>query len=312
METKAHYVLIGGFMVLAICMAVLFALWLGSVEREFDEYDVVFNERVSGLSDGAAVLFNGIDVGEVRDLQLAPDNPEQVIARVRVDQATPIKTDTKAELELQGVTGLAVIQFSGGRESSPLLKEISRKRVPQIQASLSPITKLLEGGGNIVASVQRLLTQENTDTVKRILDDVETLSDALADKDEEIVRTIENIAHASDQLAAFADTLDHKSAEIDRILEGADVFVNEDLQASLEEIDLVVADVRAFADELRSTLGDNRQAIDAFAQQGLGEAAATIAEGRRLIRTFDMILREMERDPARFFFGETRPVSSGN
>lgn len=312
METRAHYILIGAFMLLAIFMAVLFALWLGSVEREFDEYDVVFNERVSGLSDGAAVLFNGIDVGEVRDLKLDENNPERVIARVRVDQDTPIKLDTKAELELQGVTGLAVIQFSGGSPASPLLKEVSRRRPPQIQASLSPITRLLEGGGNIVASVQRLLTQENTDTVARILADVETITDALAQKDEEIIRTIENVATASDQLAAFADTLDERSAELESILQGADSFVNEDLQASLEEIDAVVSEARAFAEELRSTLGDNRAAIDAFAQQGLGEAAAAIAESRRLIRTMDQILREVERDPARFLFGETRPQAQSN
>jgi len=312
METRAHYILIGAFMLLAIFMAVLFALWLGSVEREFDEYDVVFNERVSGLSEGAAVLFNGIDVGEVRDLKLDADNPERVIARVRVDQDTPIKLDTKAELELQGVTGLAVIQFSGGSPASPMMKDVSRRRPPQIQASLSPITRLLEGGGNIVASVQRLLTQENTDTVARILADVETITDALAQKDEEIVRTIENVATASDQLAAFAETLDERSAELESILQGADSFVNEDLQASLEEIDAVVSEARAFAEELRSTLGDNRAAIDAFAQQGLGEAAAAIAESRRLIRTMDQILREVERDPARFLFGETRPQAQSN
>lgn len=313
METRAHYILIGAFMLSAILLTILFTLWLGSVERNYDEYDVVFNERVSGLSEGASVLFNGINVGEVRELQLAPHNPEQVIALVRVDQDTPIKTDTKAELELQGVTGLAVIQFSGGKQESPLLKDISRRRPrPQIQASLSPITKLLEGSGNIVASIQRLLTKDNTDAVARILEDVEVITTVLEDKEEEIARTIDNVARASDELAAFADTLEAKSAQIDSILGGADTFVNEDLQASLDEIDLVVADARAFAEELRSMLGENRGAIDAFAQQGLGEAAATVAESRRLIRTLDSILRELERDPARFFFGETRPQTRAN
>lgn len=312
METRAHYILIGAFMLSAIVLAILFTLWLGSVEREFDEYDVVFNERVSGLSEGAAVLYNGIDVGEVRDLQLAPENPEQVIARVRVERDTPIKIDTKAELELQGVTGLAVIQFSGGSRDSPMLKNITNQRVPQIQASLSPITKLLEGGGNIVASVQRLLTKDNTDTVARILADIETLSDALAEKEPEITRTIENIATASEQLAEFADTLEARSAQLESILDGADTLMNEDLQNTLAEIDLAVADARAFAEELRSTLGENRAAIDAFAQQGLGEAASAIAETRRLIRTTDAMIRELERDPARFFFGETRPQANSN
>ena len=312
METRAHYVLIGLFMLSILFLGILFALWLGSVEREFDEYDVVFNERVSGLSEGAAVLFNGIDVGEVSDLQLAPNNPEQVIARVRVNQDTPIKTDTQAELELQGVTGLAVIQFSGGKQDSPLLKDISRRRVPQIQASLSPITRLLEGGGNIVASVQRLLTRENTQTVTRILEDVEVISSALAAREGEITRTIDNIARTSDQIAELADTLDERSAQIESILAGTDRLVNEDMRQTMQDVDAVVAEAQVFAEELRSTLGENRAAIDAFAQQGLGEAAGAIADSRRLIRTMDLILRELERDPARFLFGETRPSVSAN
>ena len=138
------------------------------------------------------------------------DKPADAKADAKADADADTKTDTKAELELQGVTGLAVIQFSGGKSESPLLKNISRRQVPQIQASLSPITQLLEGSGNIVASVQRLLTPDNTQTVARILADIETITDAVAANEDDITRIIDNMAMASDQLADFADTLDER------------------------------------------------------------------------------------------------------
>src|SRR5512141_382988 len=116
METRASYVLIGAFTLLVLVSSLLFVLWLGkfSLEREWDYYDIVFKEAVTGLTVGGAVQYSGIQVGEVRKLSLAPDDPRQVIAHVRLHGDTPVKTDTKARLTLLGLTGVTVIQLSGG------------------------------------------------------------------------------------------------------------------------------------------------------------------------------------------------------
>ena len=45
---------------------------------------------VSGLLPGSAVLFNGIRVGEVTDLALNPDNPQEVDATIAVEKGTPV------------------------------------------------------------------------------------------------------------------------------------------------------------------------------------------------------------------------------
>ena len=79
METRAPYALIGLF-VLAVIGAVFgFVYWLhnsgGLGERAV--YRVRFENTVSGLLTGAAVLFNGIRVGEVTDLGLNPDDPQR-------------------------------------------------------------------------------------------------------------------------------------------------------------------------------------------------------------------------------------------
>ncbi len=88
METRAHHVLIGFFTLLVVGAALLFALWLGKIDSDtqFDAYDIVFQEAVSGLSKGSTVEFNGIKIGDVSSLRLDPQDPQRVIARVRVRQ----------------------------------------------------------------------------------------------------------------------------------------------------------------------------------------------------------------------------------
>ncbi len=70
--------------------------------------------RCRGLLVGAAVLFNGIRVGEVSDLGLAPGNPRGVNATISVASTTPVRADTKVGLEFQGLTGVPVIALEGG------------------------------------------------------------------------------------------------------------------------------------------------------------------------------------------------------
>ena len=72
METRANHVLIGAFTLAVFVCAVLFALWAAkyTTEKSFQEYDVVFQEAVTGLSVGSQVLYSGISVGAVRRLSL--------------------------------------------------------------------------------------------------------------------------------------------------------------------------------------------------------------------------------------------------
>jgi len=124
METRAHHVLIGLFTVIVVAGALLFGLFLAksSVDREFKDYQVVFNEAVSGLSNGSSVQYSGIKVGDVISLRLDPKDPRRVLARIRLGGDTPVKEDTQAKLALTGVTGTSIIQLSGGTPQSPTLK----------------------------------------------------------------------------------------------------------------------------------------------------------------------------------------------
>ena len=116
METKAPYALIGLFVVAVIAVGFGFVYWLNNAGGlgERTVYRVRFENTVSGLLKGAGVLFNGIRVGEVTELKLDAGNPKLVTATIAVDSGTPVRSDTQAGLEFQGLTGVPVVALEGG------------------------------------------------------------------------------------------------------------------------------------------------------------------------------------------------------
>jgi len=300
METRAHYVLIGAIVLSTVAAAFLFILYLGQSQREFDEYDIIFTERVSGLSVGAQVRFNGIQKGEVEKLSIDPDNPKIVIARIRVDKDTPVKTDTQAELEPVGFTGLLIIQLVGGSADKPLLKEASDERIPTIEADTSTIGQFLEGSGDVMAQAQRLLSDDNIASVTDILSNVETMTGAFADNKENIVSALENVNAITTDLAKVTDKLDAAAG-------GLETFLDKDAPATVEEVNALLEESRALIADLRAITSENRASIRVFADQGLGQVAPALAEARRLMRSLDYMLREIDRDPKAYLFGDNAP-----
>lgn len=299
METRAHYVFIGAIVMIAIAGAFLFILYLGQTQREFDEYDVVFRERVSGLSVGALVRFNGIQKGEVQSLTIPIEDPSVVVARVRVDKDTPVKTDTSAELELVGFTGLAIIQFVGGSPSAELLKD-TINGVPRLEADSSGFAAFLEGSGDIVAAANQLLSDENTQAIGNILSNLETVSGVIAKNDEEISNAIKNVAIVTQDLAAM-------SARLDSITNNLDVILSSGAPEVIADAKKTLADADALVNDLRDVVAENKDSLAIFTDQGLAQVGPAVAEARRLFKTLDQVLREIDRDPRGYLLNESTP-----
>jgi len=120
METRAPFVIVGAFVLAAIAAVFGFVYLLnnaGGIGKR-DSYHVVFNGPVPGLLVGAAVLFNGIRVGEVTSLELVADRPRDVHATIAVAEHTPVRADTKVGLEFQGLTGVPVVSLEGGEDAA--------------------------------------------------------------------------------------------------------------------------------------------------------------------------------------------------
>jgi len=116
MERNANYALVGLISTILLIAMIVFIFWLTNfaLSARYDQYDVVFHGPITGLSRGGDVQFNGIKVGETQDIKLDPSDPSLVHAFVRVRSDTPVRQDSTASLEPQGITGVNYIQITAG------------------------------------------------------------------------------------------------------------------------------------------------------------------------------------------------------
>jgi phospholipid/cholesterol/gamma-HCH transport system substrate-binding protein len=304
METRAHHVLIGLFTVLVVGAALMFALWLGKsdADRQFEIYEVVFQEAVSGLSKGGTVEFNGIRIGDVVSLRLDPSDARRVIARVRVDSAAPIRSDTRARLVPAGITGLSMIRLTSGEEpnSTPLVS--TDGSVPQIIAAPSPLSRLLADGEDAITNVNDLLVQarllfsaDNVAGIGRTLDNLEQATAALAAQREDLGGALRQITQASRDASA---TL----AEATRVLGTTNRLV---AVQGTQTLDSARDAMQAFARAMGTVdrlLADNRGQLDA-GMRGLAEVGPAVAELRSTLTSLRAITRQLEDRPADYLLG---------
>jgi phospholipid/cholesterol/gamma-HCH transport system substrate-binding protein len=175
METRAPFVVIGAFVLAAIVAVFGFVYWLNNTGGlgARATYHVQFDGSVPGLLVGAAVLFNGIRVGEVTELGLAPDNPRGVKAAISVAAATPVRPDTKVGLEFQGLTGVPVIALEGGTGPA------GRADVPTLVAEAGAGQSMTQAARDALRHVDAVLT-ENSGPLKDTIANFKIFSEGLA------------------------------------------------------------------------------------------------------------------------------------
>ncbi|MGQ5489476.1 MlaD family protein [Thauera sp. ZXT1-4] len=304
METRAHHVLIGLFTVLVVGAALMFALWLGKsdADRQFEIYDIVFQEAVSGLSKGGTVEFNGIKIGDVVSLRLDPDDARRVIARVRVDAAAPVRTDTEARLVPAGITGLTMIRLTSGDDPGSVPLQAEDDVVPRLVAVPSAFGRLLADGEDAVTNVNELLVQarmlfsaENVAAIGRTLDNLEQTTAALAAQRDDVNAVLKQVTQASVEASTAL-------AEATRVLGTANRLVEQQGTQTLDSArEAMLAFERAMG-SVEALIADNRAPLDG-GLRGLAEIGPAVAELRTTLASLRAITRQLEDRPADYLLG---------
>ena len=145
-------------------------------------------------------------------------DPGRVAAEIEVDNRIPVRSDTMARLEMQGLTGASAVAMTGGAaDAKPLAKTASRRRSSPSRANPEPAGQRAEHlrQGRFRADPRRQVDGDSaaiTDTMKNI----DTFSKALATPPAgrrlmlgigEIGRKIGPLAGRLEKLTDTADTL---------------------------------------------------------------------------------------------------------
>jgi len=302
METRAHYVIVGAFVLLMAAGVVGFLFWAAKVgpDREYDYYTINFETAVTGLSTSGSVRFNGIYVGSVYDIELDPDDPGRVRVDIRVFRGTPVTTHSIASLDSMGLTGGTFIQLS---ELSELEVSISRGPlqiigdddypvIPSQVTGLSGIMlsapELLAQGIELLARGNRVLSDENIQKIDNILADVETLTNGIAGKTEDIQIAISSLRSTMER--------------VDRIAGSIEEMTDTKLAQLMTDFAQIAQNVKQLTESLDDMVNENRTAITTFTSTALPELSQLATDARRLVAALSRIAEKLDENPANFIF----------
>ncbi|MEO3428057.1 MlaD family protein [Pelagibius sp. CAU 1746] len=334
METRANYIMVGFFVLLLAFGLLGFVLWLAKFqfEQEFARYDIVFESTVTGLKEGSAVRYSGVRVGEVISVDLDPDRPTAIRVTIEVQKRTPVRADSKATLELEGLTGGRYVQLTGGSPGSPPLEPPPGRAVAEISAGTSSFEQVLEDAPEILENVnilllraQALLSERNLKNVEQLIANLTAVTGAIAENRDDIDALIDNAALTMENLRDATGSLETMAASMDsnvtRLTERADATMAafEDMAGGIDrEVTLTAEDARGLiaslqvtaknlsgaTNELQAMIAENREPIRDFSNTGLYELTNLLTEARDLIVVLNRVTTEVQRDPARFIFGD--------
>lgn len=302
METKANYVLIGVFTLITSVFLLLFGLWAAkySTDRDWQRYQVVFDEAVTGLTEGGSVQYNGISVGTVEELSLAPDDPRMVVALIKVRKETPVKVDTRAKLSFTGLTGTAFIQLTGGSPDALPLRADNGDEVPRILTEASALQNIAETANRLVARMDKVLSDENIQNINATLENIESATGALANQREDLGTLIRNARIASDKLNTTLDTANTALTDIDR-------EVIDKLPGIIARLDNTLQRLEDTAGNANALIAENRGPLNDFTQDGLAQIGPTLEELRTLVRDLRRIGARFDDNPAGYVLGREQP-----
>jgi len=294
METQARYLTVGSFVLILLLGVLGFVLWMGKKEFSGRDnlYDIFFQGSVTGLKVGAQVLYRGVPVGSVQSIVIDPHNIEQIRVRVNLLPNTPIREDTVASLEMQGITGIAFVQLTSGSPNSPPLLSEFKNSYPIIHSKPSKIDEIFE-------TAPRLLK-----TLNKLAHDLDLILNT---------NNIQNFSSVLENLKIFTQNFENKAQKIDQFLESADMAFREISETSKSfrtlahtlqsELIPLSQSAHNFFQESSEFLDANKIPLQTFLTSGLYEFSNVMSEFRMTLESIKHLSTNLERDPWAFIFG---------
>ncbi len=265
METKANYVAVGVFVLSCMVALVVAVLWLAGAQYadEFAVYRTYFQGSVTGLGAGTIVRYNGIDVGNVREVNFDPANPRQVIADLQINPEIQLRENAVVSLEAQGLTGGIYVQITGGTPDAAFLEQAPDEEFPVITSRQSAIQLLFQETPELLTQLTTLaesgadlLNEENRLALAETLVNLRDITAAFANRSEEIEAAVAALAptlerfnavlisadNAMVQFGAVATTVDETARSLTQVAVGLDEAVN---QTAVPQINQLLVEARA-------------------------------------------------------------------
>jgi phospholipid/cholesterol/gamma-HCH transport system substrate-binding protein len=269
---RERTVIVGAFVAGTIVILAIGLLWLAGSRffRRVDQYHVIFAGSVSGLAAGAPVQVNGVQVGRVTDIDLTDDVPPKVDVTIDVKPGTPIRTDSKAKLSGNIVTGIRFIEVAGGTPQAPPLSEDGsltgdQASLADLQAQASDVAQKTY---DLIASLKhdtlnhdnRIALGEMIQNLAAVSKNMRAVTDRLAAPNQ--LNDLDNIFK---NLNAASGKIDEAATRADRVMAGLETGSGRTIQNfnhTLDKMNVTLDNAQTLVSSANSILDRNTYHID--------------------------------------------------
>jgi phospholipid/cholesterol/gamma-HCH transport system substrate-binding protein len=297
MERKVNYALVGLFVIALGAAWLVISLWLtlGDFRTQYTTYHVYMDESVSGLYMDAPVKYRGVEIGKVREIKLNPRVPDQVQLTLAIESSVPIKADTIAVLTVQGLTGIAFVDLTGGSLDAPLLAAQQGEEFPVITSGPSFFSRLDMSGTELIANLNVLtnrlvsmLDADGRESLRGILVNIRDITGAVASRKADLEQSVVNARLMLAQVDTTARAFEDTAAKV---------------MSAVDTVDDMAGKISATTEVITEYVHGSGTGIQDFTQQTLPELGALISELRELTQSLNGISRKLEEDPRILLFG---------
>ncbi len=295
METRANSLIVGLFALLAIAAAGIFTWWQSSgTGGATREVLFVFPGSVAGLTAGSPVLFNGIKVGDVTGLSLDPENLRVVNVTARVSEDAPVKTDTRAMLEFQGLTGYASIGLTGGSFIADSL--FAEEGVPRLEGQQSTMTQLLANGQGIAERATSILDRADdllgttAPDITATVASASVISRNLATASEDVATVLDAAGDVASSFQALSGQVGSLADEVGQTIGRIDI---DEINTALGNVASVTGTLAANEVEIGQLLA-NAETASTQLTELLTQAGAFAAEARQAVSSTRTVISTVE------------------
>jgi phospholipid/cholesterol/gamma-HCH transport system substrate-binding protein len=241
--------------VIAVAFGGLLGVQKWRAAQSRSQLRVVFEGgSASGLRRGGPVNFDGVPAGQIVSIKL--DNPRKIVALVMLDNTAPIRKDTVAGIEFQGLTGVAAISLIGGAPSAPPVP-LDSDGIPVLTADLSDAESIVD----TLHSVDRTIVS-NAPAIKEGLRTFEDYTADLRGKGDEIDAVMAKVDSA---FASFDKAVTKIEGAVPGFVDGKADELFEKVKGLHELADTMKKKSASFLEDTRRALLDVSEAANKMA-----------------------------------------------
>src|SRR3990170_6184675 len=287
MSRKANYFKIGAFVIIGLAIAVIGIVVFGAGKffRHKIMIETYFDQSVQGLNVGAPLKYQGVQVGNVKEIGFAfnyyQTSYTYVVVRAELQQELVgerkslgripteeerisrikelIETGLRLQLDSQGITGVAFLNLANlDPKRFPPLKidwEPESLYIPSAPGTITQITQAVE---NLTGTLETVDIKGMTDKVNQILVSTDKAIEdaqvpAISKDIRELLDALENNSKRLDSILQSQEvqqTLKNLSQTLENVNTASRKF-NRFSSTQRDELDRILEDIRATTENLR-------------------------------------------------------------